>query len=291
MMVDRRKGKGLMAGSPSTPLSPTPRQARGRLSPLPASAGWGESEGGRHSRGPVYGPQDLCEAARSAVPFGTCATSKRDPGVGNAGLLSECPCGTWGDERPLDRLGAGSPPLVPRGARVREADAIRLCLRPGKQCFVIAVGRDETLMGRRGHVRRMAGARWIGGGEGLGCASSAFTGLRACFEITSGGPVRQGGSHGVNLAAVRGGWLRCSSVTDFLSNMRPRCASPSTPPRSQSLADLISKRALRKYVRTQFTWDSARVARSSPGNHLTGFQPARLMRDESARQAGRGIGS
>ena len=62
-------------------------------------------------------------------------------------------------------------------------------------------------------------------------ASNNF--LRACFENISGG-----------LAAGRGGWLRCSSVTDFLSNMRPRRASPSAPPRSQSLPDLFSKHAL-----------------------------------------------
>jgi protein involved in polysaccharide export with SLBB domain len=57
--------------------------------------------------------------------------------------------------------------------------------------------------------------------------------LRACLKNISGG-----------LAAERGGWLRCSSVTDFLSNMRPPRALPSTPPRSQSLPDLFLKHAL-----------------------------------------------
>jgi len=58
--------------------------------------------------------------------------------------------------------------------------------------------------------------------------------VRACFENIPAG-----------LAAGRGVWLRCSSVTDFLANMRPCRASPSSPPRSQSLPDLFSKHALR----------------------------------------------
>lgn len=60
--------------------------------------------------------------------------------------------------------------------------------------------------------------------------------MRACFENILGG-----------LAAGRAVWLRCSSVTDFLANMRPRRVSPSGPPRSQSLPNLFSKHALRAY--------------------------------------------
>src|SRR5688572_1655850 len=56
--------------------------------------------------------------------------------------------------------------------------------------------------------------------------------LRACLKNISEG-----------LAAGQGGWLRCSSVTDF-ANMRPRRASPSTLPRSQSPLDLFFRHAL-----------------------------------------------
>src|SRR5688500_2470154 len=57
--------------------------------------------------------------------------------------------------------------------------------------------------------------------------------VRACLKNISEG-----------LAAGQGGWLRCSSVTDF-ANMRPRRASPSTLPRSQSPLDLFFRHAPR----------------------------------------------
>ena len=58
--------------------------------------------------------------------------------------------------------------------------------------------------------------------------------IRACFENISGG-----------LAAGRGDWLRCFSVTDFCEYApSSRLAIRPVPP--QSLADLFSKQALRE---------------------------------------------